>query len=53
MLMVGRLEPGPAELNNGKKPQALAHCGFRVRKLIVYETYPAPVRKLKNMSGLT
>jgi hypothetical protein len=26
----------------GKKPQALAHCGFRVRKLIVYESAPSP-----------
>jgi hypothetical protein len=27
-----------------KKPQAFTHCGTRVRKLIVYKTYPAPVR---------
>jgi hypothetical protein len=26
-----------------KKPQALAHCGFRVRKWTVYESVPAPV----------
>ena len=26
-----------------KKPQALAHCGLRVRKLIGFETSPAPV----------
>jgi hypothetical protein len=25
-----------------KKPQALARCGFRVRKLIVYERAPSP-----------
>jgi len=25
-----------------KKPQALAHCGLRVRKLIVYERAPGP-----------
>jgi hypothetical protein len=35
----------------GKKPQAFAHCGLRLRKLIVYEIYPAPVRVVKNTSG--
>jgi hypothetical protein len=25
-----------------KKPQAFAHCGFRVRKLIVYKMRPSP-----------
>ena len=36
-----------------KKPQAFTHCGFRVRKLIVYERAPAPVRKAKDMPGVT
>jgi hypothetical protein len=36
-----------------KKPQAFTHCGFRVRKLIVYERAPAPVRKAKSTPGLT